>query len=161
YFTDLEALLWNVPHGHFFGETPMMFLHMLTHFLRERFPAKTPPPRPSTRLRLEQLEDRAVPSFFGETATYTNASVQITPGLLVTEKVTATVTPFQGFDNSTGQITPIPAGATAPTSGTVLFSLNSQMRSATLNANGQATATFTVPLLAFLNGQTLTVAYQG
>jgi hypothetical protein len=142
-----------------FEETPMMFLHALTDLLRKRFAAKTPQPRPSTRLRLEQLEDRVVPAF--TTATYTNATVQITPGLTVTETVTATVTPFQGFNFATGQITPIPAGATAPTSGTVLFNLNNQMQSATLNGKGQATATFQVPLLAFLAGQDLTVRFLG
>ncbi|GEM_PF-3029024 len=136
-----------------------MFLHSLTHWLRKRSQVKSPQPRPSTRLRLEQLEDRVVPSF--TTNTYTNATVQITPGFTVTEKVTVTVTPFQGFDSSTGQITPIPAGATAPTSGTVLFNLNDQMQSATLNSSGQATATFQVPLLAFLAGQGMIVQYLG
>lgn len=137
----------------------MMFLHALTDLLRKRSQAKTAPPRPSTRLRLERLEDRVVPSFV--TNTYTNATVQITPGLTVTETVTATVTPFQGFDSSTGQITSIPAGATPPTGGTVLFNLNNQMQSATLNGKGQATATFQVPLLAFLTSQTLSVDFLG
>ncbi len=137
-----------------------MFLHALTGFLRKALAAKAPQPRPSVRLRLEELEDRMVPSTF-TTSTYTNASVHITPGLTVTETVTATVTPFQGFNFSTGQITEIPTGATSPTSGRILFNLNNQMQSATLNSNGQATATFTMPLLAFLASQTLEVSYLG
>ena len=137
----------------------MMLLHKLTDFLRKRPRAKTAELRSSARLRLEQLEDRVVPSF--TTATYTNATVQITPGLTVTETVTATVAPFQGFNSSTGQITPIPTGATNPTSGTVLFNMNNQMQSATLNSSGQATATFQVPLLAFLSSQGLTMQYLG
>jgi hypothetical protein len=136
----------------------MLFLHKLTDFLRERPHAKTPQPRPTTRLRLEQLEDRVVPSF--TTATYTNATVQIIPGLTVTETVTAMVTPYPGFDFQTHQITPIPAGATAPTGGTVLFDLNDQQQSATVDSNGQANVTFHVPLLAFLASQTLEVKYQ-
>lgn len=137
-----------------------MFLHSLTGLFRKRLASQTPQPRPSARLRLEELEDRVVPSSF-TTNTYTDAAVQITPGLTVTEKVTATVTPFQGFDFSTGQITPIATGATAPTKGTVLFNLNNQMQSATLDSNGQATATFSMPLLAFLASQTLSVSYLG
>lgn len=137
-----------------------MFLLSLIRSCRKRLTAKASQPRSSARLQLEELENRVVPSTFS-TNTYTDAAVQITPGLTVTEKVTATVTPFQGFDFSKGQITPIPAGATAPTSGTVLFNLNNQMQSATLNGSGQATATFKVPLLAFLSSQTLTVSFLG
>jgi hypothetical protein len=144
----------------FLGETQMLFLHALTDLLRKRFAAKTPPSTPTNWLQLEELEDRVVPSPF-TTATYTNATVQITPGFTVTEKVTASVTPFPSFDSSLLQITPVPAGATIPTSGTVLFNLNNQTQSATLNANGQATATFQVPLLAFLAGQTLTASFLG
>jgi hypothetical protein len=137
----------------------MMFLHSLSTLFRRRPQVKVPRPRPSAQLRLELLEDRVVPSF--TTSTYTNATVQITPGFTVTEKVTATVTLFPSFDSSNGQITPIPSGATAPTQGTVLFNLNNMQQSATLNSNGQATATFQVPLLAFLTSQTLEVSYQG
>jgi hypothetical protein len=61
----------------------------------------------------------------------------------------------------TGQITPVPAGAFNPTSGNVLFFLNGQVKLATLNANSQATATFQVPMLAFLAGQKLDVYYNG
>lgn len=138
----------------------MMFLHKLSDWLRKQHEVKAPKARSSARLRLEELEDRLVPAPI-TTSTYTDATVQITPGFTVTETVTAKVTPFQGFDSTTGQITPIPTGATAPTSGTVLFSLNNQMKSATLDANGEATATFQVPILAFLTSQTLGVAYQG
>jgi hypothetical protein len=144
----------------------MMFLHALTDLLRKRFVAKTPQAHPTDRLQLEGLEERVVPSGFFYTETYTNATVQITPGLMMTEKVTASVTPFPSLDfafspNATVIVTPIPAGATIPTSGTVLFNLNNQTQSATLNANGQATVTFQVPLLAFLAGQTLTASFQG
>jgi hypothetical protein len=136
----------------------MMFLNSLTSWLRKRTPAVKTPKPPSTRLRLEGLEDRIVPAF--EAATYVNAAVQITPGFTVTETVTATVTTFPGFLN--GQITPVPAGAFNPTSGIVLFTLDNQVKSATLNANGQATATFQVPLLAFFaSQQILDVYYNG
>jgi hypothetical protein len=152
----------------FIEETPMMLLHALTNLLRKRFAAKMPQARPTKRLQLEGLEDRVVPDAYFYTETYTNATVQITPGLTMTEKVTASVTPFPsvGFSsnnngNKTVNVIPIPTRATIPTSGIILFNLNNQMQSATLNANGQATATFQVPLLAFLAGQTLTVNFQG
>ncbi len=138
----------------------MMFLHKLTDSLRKQFQAKASEPRSSTPLRLEPLEDRVVPATT-LINTYTNATVQISPGLTVTETVTASVTNFQGFDTSTGQFTAIPTGVPTPTKGTVLFNLNNQMQSATLNANGQATATFQVPLLTFLTSQTLEVQYLG
>jgi hypothetical protein len=137
----------------------MMFLNSLTSWLRKRTPAVKTPKSPSTRLRLEQLEDRIVPAF--DTATYVNAAVQITPGFTVTETVTATVTTFPSFNMMTGQITPVPAGAFNPTSGNVSFTLNNQQRSAPLNANGQASATFQVPLLAFFTTQRLDVVYNG
>jgi hypothetical protein len=136
------------------GETPMMFLHTRTAFLRKRSQAKAPQTRPSSRLWLEELEDRLTPSFAGTAYTYTNAAIQITPNLAshsITETVTATVTTVPAVDPTTGQITgPIPAGAGTPI-GTVLFSLNNELQSATLNANGQATATFTVPLQSLQN----------
>jgi hypothetical protein len=139
----------------------MMFLQMLTEWVHKRSEVKCPKCRPSARLRLEQLEDRVVPSFM--TNTYTNASVQITPGFIVTETVTAQVTPFVGFNSVPGSpgTTPIPAGATNPTGGTVIFNLNNLQQAATVNSNGQATATFQVPFLAFLTSQTLSVNYQG
>ncbi|HEY7327719.1 MAG TPA: hypothetical protein VH592_08770 [Gemmataceae bacterium] len=137
----------------------MMFLNSLTNWIRERFPSEETPQRPSARLRLEELEDRCVPAFV--TATYLNPTVQITPGFTVTETVTATVTTFQGFDPSTGQITPIPANATNPTSGIVLFNLNNQVKSANLNSSGQATATFQIPILAFFASQQLDIFYNG
>ncbi|HEY7311911.1 MAG TPA: hypothetical protein VH643_21285 [Gemmataceae bacterium] len=147
----------------------MMFLNSLTSWLRKRTPAVKTPKPPSTRLQLEELEDRIVPTF--DVATYVNPTVQITPGFTVTERVTATVTTFPGLVGNmpflqppglpNGTITPIPAGAFNPTSGNVLFILNNQVQSATLNANSQATATFQVPLLAFLAGQELDVYYNG
>jgi len=129
---------------------------------RRWFPRRVLRPTPEgrrVRPRLEVLEDRVVPAFV--TDVYVNPSVQITPGFTVTETVTATVTPFPGFDRTTGQITPVPAGAFNPTNGTVLFFLNGQVESATLNASSQATATFKIPLLAFLAGQKLDVYYTG
>src|SRR5262249_10321541 len=135
----------------------MMFLNSLTSWLRERTPAVKTPQPPSTRLRLEELEDRIVPAF--TTATYVNPTVQITPGFTVTETVTARVTTFPS--ESGGQITPPPGNAFNPTSGIVTFTLNNQVQSATLNANGQATATFQVPLLAFFTTQRLDVIYRG
>ncbi len=139
----------------------MMFLHKLTDWLRKRPEVKTPKARSSARLRLEELEDRVVPSF--TTATYTNATIQINPGFTVTETVTAQVTPFPAFNFTPGSpgTNPIPTGATNPTGGKIFFSLNNLQQSATVNSNGQATATFQVPLLAFLTSQTLGIQYQG
>jgi hypothetical protein len=138
----------------------MMYLNSLTSWLRKRTPAVKTPKSPSTRLRLEQLEDRIVPTF--TTGTYVNPTVQITPGFTVTETVTATVTTFPSFNPTTGQITPVPAGAFNPTSGNVSFMLNNQVKSAPLNANGQASATFQVPILAFFaSQQLLDVFYNG
>jgi hypothetical protein len=137
----------------------MMFLDSLTSWLRKRTPAVKTPKSPSTRLRLEQLEDRIVPAF--TTGTYVNPTVQITPGFTVTETVTATVTTFPSISMN-GQIIPVPAGAFNPTSGNVLFILNNQVKSAPLNANGQASATFQVPILAFFaSQQLLDVFYNG
>src|SRR5262245_66231879 len=109
----------------------MTFLNSLTGWLRKRTPAVKTPHPPSTRLRLEELEDRIVPAFTA--ATYVNPTVQITPGFTVTETVTATVTTFPGISGApNGQIIPIPAGAFNPTSGTVMFLLNNQVKSAPL-----------------------------
>jgi hypothetical protein len=142
----------------------MMFLNSLTNWLRkQQNSAEKSPQRPHTRLRLEELEDRLVPTPITGIGTYTNASVQITPGFTVTEKVTATVTNFPtvSVNSSTGAVTvnPIPNGAPSPSGGTVLFNLNNMQQLATLNSSGQATATFQVPLLAFLTSQELTVSY--
>jgi hypothetical protein len=129
---------------------------------RRWFPRRVLRPTPEgrrVRPRLEALEDRIVPAFV--TDVYINPTVQITPGFTVTETVTAKVTTFPGFDRNTGQITPVPAGAFNPTNGTVLFFLNGQVKTATLNTNSQATATFQVPLLALLVGQKLDVYYNG
>ena len=141
----------------------MNFLRSLTGFLRKRSQTKTPQTQASTRLKVEELEDRVTPSFTGIASTYTNATVQITPNISafsVTETVTASVTTIPTYNSTTGQTTPVPAGAGTPT-GTVLFNLNNQMQSAALNANGQATATFTLPLLALFTSQTLQAAYTG
>jgi hypothetical protein len=143
----------------------MMFLNSLTDWFRKRIPADKTPQRPSARLRLEQLEDRLVPAGFGFTDTYTNASIQINPGFTVTETVTATVTPFPSFNFTPGSPgtapnTP-PSGATPPTGGNVIFNLNNMQQTVAVNSNGQATATFQVPLLSFLGSQTLGVQYRG
>jgi hypothetical protein len=139
----------------------MMFLNSLTSWLRKRPPAVKTPKAPSTRLRLEELEDRCVPAFV--TDVYVNPTVQITPGFTVTETVTAKVTTFPTFNTMTGQITPTSSGTGAfnPTSGIVLFFLNGQVKSANLDANSQASATFQVPILALLAGQKLDVYYNG
>jgi hypothetical protein len=123
----------------------MFFLNSRTVFLGKRSSTTVPPSRPSTRLRLEELEKRLTPADPNVliVSTYTNAMVNIVPNLgslSVTEIVTATVT--------------------AP-KGTVLFNLNNQQQTANLNANGQATVAFQLPLLALFAGQTLEVSYQG
>jgi hypothetical protein len=142
-----------------------MFQTSLTNWLRKRAPVKTHPPRPTTRLRLEELEERAVPSAAPSSFvdTYPNVSVQITPNiaaLTVTEKVTVSVTPFGIYNSSTGQTTQPPTN-TPPAGGTVWFNLNNAQASATVNGNGQATATFKVPLLTFLSNQILAVQFNG
>jgi hypothetical protein len=136
----------------------MMILHKLTDWLRTRPEVKTPRTRSSTRLRLEEFEDRVVPSF--TTLTYPNASIQITPGFTVTEKVTVSVTPFGEYNSTTGVTTPPPTN-TPPPGGTVLLNLNNMQQSATLNSSGQATVTFQVPILAFLTSQSLEISYEG
>ena len=139
----------------------MMFLHKLSEWVHRSSKVESPKARSRAPLRLEQLEDRVVPSF--TTATYTNASVQITPGFTVTETVTAQVTPFPAFNfvpGSPGTLS-VPSGATNPTGGKVIFNLNNMQQSATVNSNGQAIATFQVPFMTFLTSQTLSVSYQG
>jgi hypothetical protein len=114
--------------------------------------------RPSTRLCLEELESRLTPSSVG---TYTNAVVQVTPNFLsgtVTETITATVTNATVFNPFTGVTTP--PGTGTPT-GTVLVNLNNQQQSAALNSNGQATISFTLPLVTVLTSQHLTIDYEG
>jgi hypothetical protein len=112
--------------------------------------------RKSIRPYLEGLEDRLTPSFVpfvpAPAFTITTASVQVTPSLLkgtVTETVTATV-----MNDANSQGYPTPAG-------TVDFSLNSQHQTATLDGNGRATVSFTMPLLSVLSKQDLTVSYGG
>jgi hypothetical protein len=141
----------------------MYALSWFRQLQRRWFPRRVIRPAPvrrPVRPRLEVLEDRVVPANI-TSEVYVNPTVQITPGFTVTETVTAKVTTFPGFDMATGQITPVPAGAVNPTNGTVLFFLNGQVKSATLNASSQATATFQIPLLASLAGQKLDVYYNG
>jgi hypothetical protein len=140
----------------------MFLTHLLNAVLGKRSTPRMSESRPSTRLRLEELEDRLTPSpiFAG---TDTNASIQVTPNLgagTVTEKVTISVTTAPTFNPLTGQITPVPAGAGTPT-GTVLVNLNNQQQQLTLDSKAQATATFTVPLLSILSSQELTAEYTG
>lgn len=106
--------------------------------------------RSSIPLCLEELESRLTPST--TVVTDTSASVQIIPNFFaftVTEQVTATVTTQSA-----------PSG-TPNASGTVYFNLNNQQQQAQLNSNGQATASFTLPLLALFTSQELTAQYAG
>ncbi|HEY7422887.1 MAG TPA: hypothetical protein VH682_01380, partial [Gemmataceae bacterium] len=106
---------------------------MLLQMLTARFGRKVAPRcRPSTRPRLEELEDRLTPQGFGITGTYTNVSVAVAPSFFsgtVKETITANVTNAPLFDPATGQTMPVPTGATTP-SGTILFNLNNQQQSA-------------------------------
>jgi hypothetical protein len=114
--------------------------------------------RPRIRPALEALEDRITPTTFG---TYTNVTVQIIPNLFsftMTEKVTANVSVNGTIDTTTGAFTP--GGGPPVSTGRVLFSLNNQQQSAGVNGSGQATATFTLPLLVLIADQTLQASYQ-
>jgi hypothetical protein len=137
-----------------------MFLHKLTDLLRSMFSREAIPcSRPSTtQPSLEELESRFTPSaafppylvppvYF---ESYTDATVQVTPNLFsgtVTETITATVT-------ST-------INGSLPYPSRVLFNLNNLSQSAQLNSNNQATASFTLPILALFTSQTLDVQYTG
>ncbi|HEY7314836.1 MAG TPA: hypothetical protein VH643_36155 [Gemmataceae bacterium] len=150
----------------------MFFKHLLNAVLAKRATSRMSGPRPSTRLRLEELEDRLTPSPVSApiatptpifAATATNASVQVTPNLAagtVTEKVTVSVTTTPQFNSSNGQIIPVPAGAGTP-SGKVFVNLNNQQQSQTLDSKGDATFTFTLPILSVLSSQSLAVEYTG
>lgn len=135
-----------------------MFLSMRKTSCVRKAAASTPP---STRPCLEELESRVTPTPFS--GTYTNAVVQVTPNFLagtVTETVTANVTNAPTFDSISGVTTPVPPGAVTP-SGTILFNLNNHQQQAQLNSNGQATASFTLPIFAVLTSQQLSVEYEG
>lgn len=140
----------------------MFIKQLLKAVLGTRSTPRMSGPRPSTRLRLEELEDRLTPSpVFAATAT--NASVQVTPNLAagtVTEQVTVSVTTAPQFNQSTGQNIPVPAGAGTP-SGKVFVNLNNQQQNATLDSKGDATFTFTLPILSVLSSQSLSVEYTG
>lgn len=102
----------------------------------------------SARPCLEELEDHVTPVNVIPTAT--NVAIQITPNLSnfsVTETVTA-------------KVTTVPQGLPAIPA-TVFFNLNNQQQQAQLDSNGQATATFSLPLLALFASQELTVQYSG
>lgn len=120
-----------------------------------------PRSRSPISLRLEELEARQTLS--ATIATATNASLQIIPNLsafTVTEKVTVTVTNAPTYFPLSGTTESVPPG-TPPPSGTVFFNLNNQQKQAQLDSNGQATATFTMPLLVFFTSQELTAQYAG
>jgi len=135
----------------------MSFLHWLNGIRGDGAP-KASSGRPTVRPILEFLEDRITPADFG---TYTNVTVQIIPNLFnltVTEKVTANVTVNGTFDPITHAFTP--GTGPAVSTGKVLFNLNNQQQSASVNSNGQATATFTLPLLTLFTSQTLDAQYK-
>lgn len=114
--------------------------------------------RPLFRPILESLEDRITPTEF---ATYTNVTVQIIPNLFrftVTEQVTANVSVNGTIDPATGAFTP--GSGPAVSTGNILFNLNNQQQLAGVNSNGQATASFTLPLFVLLTSQTLEASYQ-
>jgi hypothetical protein len=136
----------------------MSFFHWLNAICGEGDP-KAAGDRPTVRPTLESLEDRITPTDFG---TFTNVTVQIVPNmfnLTMTEKVTANVTVNGTFDPMTGAFTP--GTGPAVSSGMVLFNLNNQQQSANVNSNGQATATFNLPLLVLFTSQTLQASYEG
>ncbi|HEY7308908.1 MAG TPA: hypothetical protein VH643_06015 [Gemmataceae bacterium] len=115
--------------------------------------------RPTVHPILESLEERITPTDFG---TYTNTTVQIVPNLFnltVTEKVTANVTVNGTFDPMTHAFTP--GTGPAVSTGMVLFNLNNQQQLANVNSNGQATASFTLPILTLFTSQALQASYEG
>lgn len=136
----------------------MRFLNSLTNRLRKRTLVKTHPPRPTTRLRLEELEDRAVPTTYVNT--YPNVSITISPGIEVVERVTVSVVPFGVYNELNGQTTQPPTSAPPP-GGRVQVNLNNMQQSASLNQNGKATFTFEMFWPQLLTSQTLMVDYGG
>jgi hypothetical protein len=138
----------------------MSFLRWLNGIRGEGAP-KASGDRPTIRPTLESLEDRITPTDFG---TYTNVTVQIVPNLsnfTVTEKVTANVTVNGTINSETLPPSFTPGTGPAVSTGLVLFNLNNQQQKADVNSNGQATATFTLPLFTLFTSQTLQVNYQG
>jgi hypothetical protein len=140
-----------------------MFRNILNQLCRGRNCPDSARPCSSAPPRIEELESRLAPSVNPPwppppIATVTNASVLIIPNLsslTVTEVVTATVS----NDPSVPPGTPPPPGARG---GVVRINLNNQQTDYLhLNGNGQATATFTMPLFVFMAGQELTVQYYG
>lgn len=137
-----------------------MFDNMLKKFFRGNDRLVGSRPRSSAKLGVEELESRLTPSTI---ATATNASIQIIPDLAslsVTEKVTVTVSNAPTLHPLTGLTTPVPGGAANPT-GTVFLNLNNQQQQAQLDSNGQATATFKLPLFVLFTSQELLVQYSG
>jgi hypothetical protein len=135
-----------------------MFRNLLKRSLAGKSRSSASRSRSSAPPCLEELETRLTPS--ATVGTETNVSIQITPnlfGLTVTERVTATVT-------NTTVSNPLPQMTLANTpspAGTVYFNLNNQQQQGQLDSNGQATATFTLPLLALFTSQELTAQYAG
>jgi hypothetical protein len=107
---------------------------------------KMPGPQPvaaraSSRPLLEPLEDRAMPST-------TNVVINLAPNFFrgtVTETITATVTPS--------------ASETGPVSGTMGITVNNQTAQVVVGNSGQATATFTLPVMSLLAGQTVQATF--
>lgn len=145
-----------------------MFCNILNLFYRTKNRAGSARPRSSTSPRIEELESRWAPSGSGlypdQTPPYTtvtNASVQIIPNLAsmtVTEKVTATVSNAPEWTGV--YLAAVPPGTPNP-NGNVHINLNNQQRTLSLDSNGQATTTFTIPLFGFMTPQELTVQYLG
>jgi hypothetical protein len=119
----------------------MILSRLLTAFRRACSAKRTAQPAlPTSRLALEQLEDRVTPSIL-------NVSVSINPNIFtmsLQETLTATITATTGETGS-------------PT-GTVSFNVNNQVQNIAVSGN-QATATYTIPLFTALSGQALSVLF--
>jgi hypothetical protein len=131
------------------------------HAILNRTPSSGIRVRPINCPVLEPLEQRLTPAGI---STYTNASIALTPNFFagsVTEKVTAIVSPVQHTFSPGQPYTVTALGGPTPDGGTVFFGLNNQQQKAQLNSQGQATATFTLPLFSMVGGQMLTLQYEG
>jgi hypothetical protein len=134
-------------------EVSTMFSNILNLLFRGKTRSGPARYRSAASPRLEELESRLAP--FGLFQSYLNASVQIIPNLssfTVTENVTATVVDYMGPLG----VSPVPV-----TGGTVYFNLNNQLQQTQVDSNGQATATFKVPLFELFSTQLLTLQSYG
>jgi hypothetical protein len=119
-----------------------MFLTRILTALRHACSARrdSKPALPVSRPNLEQLEDRVTPSTL-------NISISINPNFFLMnlqETVNATLTP-------TGTETGTPTGS-------INFNVNNQVKTINLSGN-QAAATFTVPFIPALGGQSMSIIY--